>query len=43
MHITAWHEKGPYKTYLTPSKVKGDEIELKDGENEHNFDFEVKE
>ena len=43
VHITAWHEKGPYDNYLTPSKVKGDEIELKEGETEHNFDFAVKE
>ena len=42
MHIAAWHEKGPYDNYLTPSKVKGDEIDLKDGANERNFDFEVK-
>ncbi len=40
VHITAWHEKGPYENYLTPSKIKGDEIELKEGDNEHNFDFE---
>ena len=42
VRVTAWHEKGPYNNYLTSNKIKGDEIELKDGETEHNFDFEVK-
>ena len=40
--IVAWHEKGPYSRYLTNSKSKGDDIELKDGETEHNFELEVK-
>ena len=43
VRVTAWHEKGKYNNYLTPKMIKGDEIELKDGENEHDFDFEVKE
>ena len=43
VRVTAWHEKGPYNNYLTPAKIKGDEIELKEGETEHNFDLEVKE
>ena len=43
MRVTAWHEKGPYNNFLTPAKIKGDEIEIKDGDNEHNFDFEYKE
>ncbi len=43
VRITAWHEKGPYNRFLTPNKIKGDEIDIKDGDNEHNFDFEYKE
>ena len=37
--IVAWHEK---VEYLAPGKKKGEEIELKDGENEKNFDIEIK-
>jgi hypothetical protein len=40
--ITAWHEKGPNNGFLTPAKIKGDEIELKDGENTKDFELEVK-
>jgi len=41
VRITAWHEKGPYNNFLTKNKIKGDEIELKDGDNElPPLDFE---
>ena len=41
VHITAWHEMGPYSHFLTPEKIKGEEIELKDGENVHDFTLDV--
>jgi hypothetical protein len=43
VRIVAWHEKGPqkYSQYLTANKSKGDDIELKDGENVHDFELEV--
>ena len=43
VHITAWHEQGPNNGFLTPTKIKGDEIELKDGETVKDFDLEYKE
>lgn len=43
VRITAWHEKGPNNGFLTPSKIKGDEIELKEGETVKDFDLDYKE
>ena len=43
VHITAWHEKGPNNGFLTPAKVKGDEIELNDGETVKDFELDYKE
>ena len=42
VRVTAWHEKGPYNNFLTPNKIKGDEMELTDGDNKRNFDFVIK-
>jgi hypothetical protein len=42
VRITAWHEQGPYQGFLTSAKIKGDEIELKDGETTKDFELEAK-
>jgi hypothetical protein len=39
IRVVAWHEK---VTYLAPGMKKGEEMDLKDGVNEKNFEVEVK-
>ncbi len=41
VRITAWHELGPNKGFLKPSKIKGEKIKLEVGENVHDFTLDL--